>query len=55
MELLGDMVKWKLVVSVSIEVVLILFWAQPLEVLSGVGEMEACFSMFRDSVNLATR
>jgi hypothetical protein len=31
------------------------FWAQPLEVLGDVAQMEARFSMFADSVNLDAR
>jgi hypothetical protein len=48
-------VNWKLVVLISIEVVLISFWAQPLEVLGDVGQMEARFSLFGDNVNLNAR
>jgi len=31
------------------------FWAQPLEQLGEVGQMEACFDPFGDTVNLGAR
>jgi hypothetical protein len=31
------------------------FWAHPMELLGDIGEIEARFSLFRDSVNLDAR
>jgi hypothetical protein len=31
------------------------FWPQPLDLLGGVGRMEAGFGLFGDSINLDTR
>jgi hypothetical protein len=64
MVLLGYVVKCKLV-SIHLEIVLIsmqdrctvwkLYWAHPMELLGDMGQMEAHFGRFGDSVNLHPR